>query len=99
MKSIFNIGQEVVANQDHTKGCFKKGQEFTIKAILGNVCNCGIIVVNIGVSTHYRQSICRCGKIIDFGDVFCQTRFSPKQEISNTTYNEVINWMKNKEIA
>jgi len=99
MKSIFNVGKEVVANQDHPNGFFKKGQEFTIKAVLGNVCECGIVVVNVGVCTYDRQSTCRCGKIIDVGNVFCQSRFSPKQELSDTTYNEVVEWMRKKEFA
>lgn len=46
----FYIGQRVVAIRDHSKGNFKKGDEFVIQNIRPNTCNCIGWEVYIGIN-------------------------------------------------
>jgi len=43
------IGQPVVAITNHSQGCFKKGQEFTIRGLQSNVCKCNDVEIDVGV--------------------------------------------------
>ena len=46
------IGQEIVAIRNHRQGVFKKGDTFTIKSLRGSRCNCGGILIDIGVNAR-----------------------------------------------
>ena len=90
----FYIGQRVVCVESHPLGEFKEGQEFIVKSIKRNTC-CGILLLNIGVVTDYEFSRCTtCGRIDLNEDYYNSKRFRPLQELSNTTYNEVMEWLK-----
>jgi hypothetical protein len=93
MENKFYVGQEVVAISDHSQGYFKKGDEFIIKSISNTEC-CGICVLGIGIDTGYNSMNCTCGCLTNCANMFSSKRFNPKQHLSNTTYNEVMEWIK-----
>jgi len=94
MENKFYVGQEVVAIKDHPQGDFKKGQEFIIQGIRRQPC-CGDILIDIGVKIDYDKMKCSvCGRIYDADYYYSSSRFAPKQHLSNTTYNEVMEWIK-----
>jgi len=95
----FYVGQEVVAIRDHSQGIFKKGQEFVIRGIKKGCCG---IDLDIGMNESVYISVCDCGReTIEHGCLwFNSNRFSPKQQLSETTYNEVKMWIEQgKELA
>lgn len=99
METNFYVGQEVVAIKDHSQGVYKKGDEFVIQGIKKTCCNC---CLDIGMSYFGDMTCTKCGNDYDaFGVTwFNQSSFSPKQQLSETTYNDVQEWIKQgKEIA
>jgi len=90
--SNFKIGQEVVCIKSHSMGFFKKGEEFTIQGIKIEKC-CKLITLDIGLKFDYVNGECVCGNTTEWDNYFSSSLFAPKQELSNTTYNEVLEWM------
>jgi len=43
------IGQPIVAILNHSQGKFKKGDEFTIKGLRQNFCNCKGVNIDVGI--------------------------------------------------
>ncbi len=98
MENQFYVGQEVVAIKDHPEGRFKKGQEFKIQGIRQSCCT---IQVNIGIKYDFKNyngysicSKCMSQTKSDGYSWYNQMSFAPKQHLSNTTYNEVMEWIK-----
>jgi len=92
----FYVGQEVVAIKDHSQGRFKKGQEFVILGIKKG-CKHYPLLIDIGVkeSVMYESHCNECShKIFDNILWFCASCFTPKQQLSQTTYNEVMMWIE-----
>jgi len=85
----FYVGLEVVAIKNHSRGRFKKGQEFVIQGIKKEPC-CGLVTVDVGIYSDKKLSICRCGKISKNDCYYGADYFTPKQQLSETTYNEVM---------
>ncbi len=50
----FWVGQKVVAIKNHSQGVFKKGDEFIVKAVKINHCNCCKFVIHIGIPNAQR---------------------------------------------
>lgn len=60
----FEVGKRVIAIKDsETKGCFRKGQVFTLLQIRESKCNCShSIELDIGIRTAARYMCCpKCG--------------------------------------
>lgn len=78
------IGQPIVSIGDHSQGLFKKGQEFTISGL--RLCGCGAVKMFIGITTHYDEAICKCGRLRINDSYFDETRFAAlDQDISELT--------------
>jgi len=74
----FYVGQEVVANRNHSQGQFKKGEEFKVTSVLK--CN-GIWSITIG-NTNRRFGPCKiCGMQSNEWHFYARN-FSPKIEIT-----------------
>lgn len=52
------IGQPIVAIRNHTKGKFKKGDEFTIKGLRTSNCYCPETEIDIGFLKEFNISSC-----------------------------------------
>lgn len=98
METNFYVGQEVVAIRDHSKGAFKKGDEFVIQGVKKGCC---CLELNVGIKTNHSLMKCRyCGKITANDNYYQASSFAPKQQLSETTYNDVQEWIKQgKELA
>ena len=98
METNFYVGQEVVAIKDHSRGLFKKRDEFVIQGIKEGCC---VVELNVGIKTNYTTITCvYCGKQTANYDYYCASSFAPKQQLSETTYNDVQEWIKQgKELA
>ena len=55
----WHIGQEIVANQNHSQGFFKKGEVFTIKGLSSPLCKHSGVMINIGIDGN------------DYGALYC----------------------------
>lgn len=99
MEALFEIGQKVVANKDHSQGLFKKGQEFTILDIMSSCCK---VVVKITNDINDRNCmVCtKCHKTFNSNlfYYFNQTSFSPIQEKGDMTFEEAIELVTVKEL-
>lgn len=77
----FYVGQEVVANCDHSDGHFTKGEEFNVTSIEKTCCGWNI-TVGIIHKGSYRSECFICGSIdpvIRTGEIrYNSSRFSPK---------------------
>lgn len=93
METNFYIGQEVVAIRDHSQGRWRKGEEFIIQGVKKEPC-CGLITVNVGINSDLQFVECICGHITDNDFYYNSANFAPKQQLSETTYNEVMEWIK-----
>jgi hypothetical protein len=92
METNFFVGQEVVAIKDHSQGTFKKGNEFVIRGIKEDCC---LITLDVGIRTGKGFMNCRfCGNRKENDDYFDSNCFSPKQELSQLTYDELQKWFK-----
>jgi len=92
--SNFKIGQEIVCIKSHSLSLFKKGDEFVIQGIKKEKC-CNTITLDIGLKFDFILARCVCGKETEWDNYFGSSLFVPKQELSNTTYNEVMEWIAN----
>lgn len=83
---MFRIGQRVVCVKNHSKGLVKAGQQYTVNGV--NFC-CKPLV-DVGVFTFGKAMNC-CGKRME-GNInwFSTSLFAPIEEISETTYDEVM---------
>jgi len=74
----FYIGQKVIAIRNHSRGLFKKGEVFVVRALTQCVCgNWGIVITN---PTHKKYR-CGCGhEVIDIGQ-FGAWSFRPLEEM------------------
>lgn len=104
METNFYVGQEIVAIKDHSQGDYKKGDEFVILGIKKGCCN---VLLNIGIIYDFKgysgfTECLICGNIAK-SDGYCwysQSCFAPKQQLSETTYNDIQEWIKQgKELA
>jgi len=92
--SNFKVGKKVVAIKSHSAGFFKKGQEFILIGIKERSC-CGNLVLDIGFkSDYFTGTQCNCGKINEYDSYFSASSFRPIDELSNTTYDEVMQWIE-----
>jgi hypothetical protein len=65
-KMNWYISQDIIAIVDHSRGVFKKGDVFTIRALKMPTCGCPIILIHIGrvmPFNHigYNESCANCG--------------------------------------
>lgn len=93
METPFYIGQKIVAVENHPQGYFSKDEVFNVLGIKKDCCD---IVVKIfdTINTH-KVMRCSCGnEVPDNYYYFKQSRFAPIQEISEITYNEVMEWIE-----
>jgi len=92
METNFFVGQEVVAIKDHSQGNFKKGNEFVIRGIKEDCC---LITLDVGIKTDKTFMNCRfCGNRKENDNYYDSNCFSPKQELSQLTYDELQKWFK-----
>jgi hypothetical protein len=49
MSNKWYIGQTIVAIKNAKYGNIKKGQEFTIKGLMGSDCNCKGVLIDVGI--------------------------------------------------
>lgn len=97
MESKFYIGQKVVAIADHSQGCFKKGDTFTV---LGKSKTCCSYLIRIDDDFYFGKNICFCGKkFLHQHKFYSEKCFAPIQEISNMTYEEAIELVTEKQTA
>lgn len=95
METNFFVGQEVVAIKDHSQGTFKKGDEFLIQGIKEDCC---LITLDVGIRTGKGIMNCRhCGNRKENDDYYDSNCFSPKQEFSQLTYDELQNGLKKRQ--
>lgn len=87
----FYIGQKVVANRTHSKGKFRKGDEFIIKGITKKCC---VMCVDIGIASIHDIGECSCGRLFSGHGVywFGASNFTPSQEqaFPSLTYSKVV---------
>lgn len=96
METNFFVGQEVVAIKDHSQGNFKKGNEFVILGIKEDCC---LITLDVGIRTGKGFMNCRfCGNRKENDNYYDSNCFSPKQELSQLTYDELQKWFKKEEV-
>ena len=92
METNFFIGQEVVAIKDHSEGNFKKGNEFVILGIKEDCC---LITLDVGIRTDKDFMKCVfCGNRKLNDNYYGSNCFSPKQQLSELTYDELQKWLK-----
>lgn len=97
MKSIFYVGEKVVAVKDHSGGLFKKGQIFEILDIKEGCCE---FLVKINNDHFFGRMQCLCGKLHRLGArYFSENCFAPIQEIGNMTFEEAISIVTTNEIV
>ena len=60
MSYNFHIGQDIVALKDHSQGAYKKDDVFTVKGLMESFCNCGGVLVDIGLTK--KKYFMRCKK-------------------------------------
>jgi hypothetical protein len=53
MSHKWYIGQPIVAIKNSNCGRIKKGQEFTIKGLMGSICKCGDVLIDIGLRSDH----------------------------------------------
>lgn len=101
MDAPFYIGQEVVSLFDlivEGTDFIKKGTDYIIQA--QKQCNCGLWLVQVGVNLSCFDGIrcLRCGTCrTDMSNVWLSSRgFAPKIELSETTFEQVMEWVKDK---
>lgn len=90
---MFNIGQKVVCIEVHPEGYLEMGKIYSIEG-LHEKCGCGMLV-DVGIKTKSTTSFIHCmscGKIRqnDGIKLFSPRRFAPVEEISNTTFDEIM---------
>ena len=76
------IGQPIVAIENHPQGAFKKGDDFTIKALSESFCKCKETDIDVGLKDNEADvcycSRCRTGKpTIDGVWWFSEVNFAP----------------------
>lgn len=75
------IGQPILCIKSSPNKEIVKGQEFEIKGLALSACNCGVVVIDVGIPNKYRTSmfICGCcGKYFVGKDIgFVEKRFAP----------------------
>jgi len=91
--SNFKVGQRVVAIRDHSQGIIKKDETFPVLGINRNIC-CGSLTIDVGLKVVGRKRICVCGCSRKNDNYFGASLFRPIDEISNTTYEEVMQWIE-----
>jgi hypothetical protein len=93
METNFYIGQEVVAILDHSQGDYKKGDEFVVRGIRKGCC---FIDLDIGKLHNGYINCIYCNSLNPANGVmwYHSRAFAPKQQLSDTTYNEVMEWIK-----
>lgn len=63
------IGQPIVAIRNHSRGDFKKGDEFTIVSLMQAECRCKNVLIDIGIRCDYLGIVdCEdCGGVSEKG--------------------------------
>lgn len=84
----FYVGQEVVANRDHSLGDYKKGDQFIVNSIFMGCCGWEVTIGIIHTEKYTEYSEClRCNKrdFIGYGNQshYNAQSFSPKLEIKD----------------
>jgi|SRR6478752_8834061 len=96
MKSLFYIGQKVVAIRNHSQNRFKKGEEFVVLDIL-SFCKCGGCIRIHNDCSDVKMYCVDCNtKGFTKGKFYGQECFAPIQEISEFTYEEAIELVTGK---
>lgn len=100
MEALFEIGQKVVANKDHSQGLFKKGQEFTILDVMQSCCKVVVKITN-DINDRNVMECTKCHRTFNSNlfYYFNQTSFSPIQEIGDMTIEEAILLVTQKEMV
>lgn len=97
MKSLFYVGQRVVAVRNHPQGYFKIGDEFTVLEI-AEYC-CGVCIrIDDNMDMHVGTCITHGEEPPRNGRFFDQVCFAPIQDLGAMTFEDAIKFVEPKKL-